>query len=232
LISNDTRCLIISPHPDDETLGCGGLIRKIKKAGGEVYVQIMTYGDEAQYGGFSESSTRESELSAAMNYLEIDDYEVFFAGDEYHLKLDTLPEKDVLDKIEKGSRLSLNELNPNMVLIPASNSYNVDHRVTYQCAFTALRPRPHNLKSYSPVVMVYDNPSFSWSDAPFRANFFIDIEEEIEEKLHALSLYASQMRADPHERSLENIRKIHEVIGRSQGVRYAEHFELIRYFVT
>ncbi|SVC04051.1 uncharacterized protein METZ01_LOCUS256905, partial [marine metagenome] len=32
--------LVISPHADDEVLGCGGLMDKIKKSGGSVYALI------------------------------------------------------------------------------------------------------------------------------------------------------------------------------------------------
>ncbi|MCJ8347660.1 PIG-L family deacetylase [bacterium] len=230
MINENTNLLIISPHPDDETLGCGGLIQKVKKAGGKVHILIMTYGDEPQYGGFSESATRESELEAVMKFFKIDGYEVLFPGDKYHLRLDTISEKEILDALEKKSKYSLNTLKPNMVAIPAPNSYNVDHRVTYQCCFTALRPRPHHLKGFSPIVIEYDNPSFTWNNQSFDANFFLDIEDELENKLHGLSLYASQMRQDPHERSVENIRNIHYIQGRSQGVKAVENFRIIRYF--
>ena len=153
MIDQNTKLLIVSPHPDDETLGCGGLIQKVKKAGGKVYIIIMTYGDEPQYGGFSECSTREKELEDVMKFLQVDGYEVLLPGDKYHLKLDSIPEKEILDLLEKKSQYSLNNLKPNLVAIPAPNSYNVDHRVTYQCCFTALRLRPHHLKGFSPYVI-------------------------------------------------------------------------------
>ena len=34
--------LIIAPHPDDETLGCGGTIFKHKKKGDNVFLVIIT----------------------------------------------------------------------------------------------------------------------------------------------------------------------------------------------
>ena len=226
---SDMRLLILSPHPDDETLGCGGLIRRIKKAGGEVYVMIITYGDEAQYGGFSEKSTRLTELENVMSFLKVDDFEVLLAGEQYHLMLDQVPEKVLLDKIEKDARLNLNQLKPNVVALPAGDSYNVDHSATYQAGFTALRPRPHNLKSYCPLVITYDDLCF-WSHQKLAGNLFINIENEIDDKLHALSLYKSQMREDPHERSIENIRNYHSVLGRSQGVKYVEQYVINRLF--
>src|SRR3990167_4258794 len=39
------KLLVIAPHPDDEVIGCGGLIAKIKDAGGQVYVLFLTVGD-------------------------------------------------------------------------------------------------------------------------------------------------------------------------------------------
>ncbi len=45
LISSRTRLLIVSPHPDDETLGAGGLIQRVVQAGGIVKVVFMTNGD-------------------------------------------------------------------------------------------------------------------------------------------------------------------------------------------
>jgi LmbE family N-acetylglucosaminyl deacetylase len=44
------RLLIISPHSDDETLGCGGLIAQALRAGAEVKVVLVTNGDGFHYG--------------------------------------------------------------------------------------------------------------------------------------------------------------------------------------
>lgn len=43
-ITADARALIIAPHPDDETLGCGGLIAQLCDAGIPPIVVIMTDG--------------------------------------------------------------------------------------------------------------------------------------------------------------------------------------------
>jgi LmbE family N-acetylglucosaminyl deacetylase len=45
-----TSILIFSPHPDDETLGTGGLIQETLKAGGHVHVVFMTNGDAFRVG--------------------------------------------------------------------------------------------------------------------------------------------------------------------------------------
>jgi LmbE family N-acetylglucosaminyl deacetylase len=44
-VSPHTRLVVFSPHPDDETLGAGGLIQRVLRAGGTVKVVFMTSGD-------------------------------------------------------------------------------------------------------------------------------------------------------------------------------------------
>jgi LmbE family N-acetylglucosaminyl deacetylase len=41
--------LILSPHPDDETLCCGGLIQQAQAAGAQVYVTFLTSGDGFEF---------------------------------------------------------------------------------------------------------------------------------------------------------------------------------------
>ncbi len=45
LISHHTRLMLFAPHPDDVTLGAGGLIQRVLAAGGKVKVVYMTNGD-------------------------------------------------------------------------------------------------------------------------------------------------------------------------------------------
>jgi LmbE family N-acetylglucosaminyl deacetylase len=44
-----TRLLVVAPHPDDETLCCGGIIQRVLAAGGEVSVLWITSGDAARW---------------------------------------------------------------------------------------------------------------------------------------------------------------------------------------
>jgi LmbE family N-acetylglucosaminyl deacetylase len=47
-ISSATSLLVVSPHPDDETLCCGGVIQRVVRAGGRVTVVWLTSGDAAR----------------------------------------------------------------------------------------------------------------------------------------------------------------------------------------
>lgn len=47
------RLLVVAPHPDDESLGAGGLMARARRRGSEVYVVLLTLGD-----GFAEDAAR------------------------------------------------------------------------------------------------------------------------------------------------------------------------------
>mgnify|MGYP002412367006 CR=1 FL=1 len=49
LLSSDDRILILAPHPDDEVLGCGGIIQQAVKMGLPVHVVFLTYGDANEW---------------------------------------------------------------------------------------------------------------------------------------------------------------------------------------
>ncbi|HEY9132439.1 MAG TPA: PIG-L family deacetylase [Dyella sp.] len=44
-LDRQTRLLVIAPHPDDETIGAGGLLQQVREAGGEVRIWLLTDGD-------------------------------------------------------------------------------------------------------------------------------------------------------------------------------------------
>lgn len=57
-IDRSTRLLVVAPHPDDEVLGAGGLIQRVRASGGVVRVLMMTSGD-----GFPEGVERADGIS-------------------------------------------------------------------------------------------------------------------------------------------------------------------------
>ncbi|MDD5506660.1 MAG: PIG-L family deacetylase, partial [Candidatus Omnitrophica bacterium] len=47
--SKDDRIFILAPHPDDETIGCGGIIQEALSKGADVRVIYLTNGDHNQF---------------------------------------------------------------------------------------------------------------------------------------------------------------------------------------
>ena len=115
---NNERLLIIAPHADDE-IGCSGLINKIKKGGGKVFIQVLVM------GGFNKIGSRKikkedwkKEFLQASNFLKVDDYEITFFDDEKMLRLDTIPLADIINILELKSKISISKIKPTIVAIP------------------------------------------------------------------------------------------------------------------
>ena len=49
MLKTDDRILILAPHPDDEVLGCGGVILQAIKKGLPLKVVFFTYGDSNEW---------------------------------------------------------------------------------------------------------------------------------------------------------------------------------------
>ena len=225
------RLLVIAPHPDDEILGCGGLIPKVKKAGGEVHVLIMTVGSIAQYGGNSDTKIRTRELEKVAKFLKFNSYHLALPGEKYHLLLDRVPKKDLIRIIESGEKVSLSATKPTMVCTPFLHSTNQDHVAVAEAAFTACRPVEGKTKPIPKIVLSYEQPETAWTRVEFHPNFFVDISEELKTKIDALKLYSSQVREEPHPRSAENLIRMAELRGREVGMKAAEAFECHRFVI-
>lgn len=224
------KVLVIAPHPDDEVLGCGGLISKVKKEGGKVHVLCFTVGNIKQYGGYSNTEKRIKEMNKVMRYLKVDSFNLALAGDEYHLKLDKVPQKKLINIIEKGE-VSISTVTPNIVCIPFIGSTNQDHVAVAKASFTACRPVKDARKNISQIVLSYEQPETNWTRKRFHPNFFVDISRDLKTKQKALSLYSSQVRSKNHPRTLNTIEKIAELRGNEISVRYAEAYECHRFII-
>jgi LmbE family N-acetylglucosaminyl deacetylase len=53
------RLLVVAPHPDDETLGCGGTVARHAEAGDDVCVLVVTDGGSSRAGGIGRDEMRQ-----------------------------------------------------------------------------------------------------------------------------------------------------------------------------
>ena len=93
-VPRGTRLLVVAPHPDDETLAAGGLIRRVESTGGSVMVVLVTSGDAFAEGVEKEDritqptpddyrnygTLRNGETVAAMKVLGVPRQRVRFLG--------------------------------------------------------------------------------------------------------------------------------------------------------
>jgi len=222
------RLLVVSPHADDESFGCAGTIAKIKEAGGEVFVLVMSVGDLKHYDGKNDivsGNTRSEEFAKVAEFLKIDDYDIFYTDAETHLRLDAIPQRDLISVIEKDSKVAIDRINPTMVALPAI-SYNQDHVATFKAGFTACRPHDPTVKSFPQIVLSYDNQTLFWNVDydKYHPNLYVDISDFLDTKIKAMSLHKSQLRHSPHHCSIENMEYLARVRGHEISVEAAEAF--------
>jgi LmbE family N-acetylglucosaminyl deacetylase len=225
---SDKILLVLAPHPDDEILGCGGLMAKIKDAGGKVFVIIFAVGNVKQIGGESRTDKRIKEVEKVMEYMKVDGYEIVYMDDNIHLKLDVMPRKDLIDIIESKSKYSINKINPDIIAVPSLACQNQDHEAVFHASFTACRPRVKDGLNNTPTVLVYEQVDNLWTSRSFKPNFYVDISEHLSIKIQALSLYKSQMREEPNLRSINNVKRLSQLRGSEICVEAAEAFECYR----
>lgn len=227
------RLLVISPHADDETAGAGGLMRRVKEAGGEVYVMVLTVGDLAHYdasGGKTLANQRSEELGNAMRVLGVDDWEICYNDSDLHLRLDSIPRRDLVSKIERESKLAIDKIKPTILALPAP-SFNQDHEVLFKAGITASRPHLASMKPFQRTVLVMDAPQLAWGEYQFKPNFYVNITDCLDKKLEAYRCHASQLRPDPHQGGVEALRILAEARGREISVQAAEAFETLRFVI-
>ncbi len=229
---SEQRLLVIAPHADDEVIGCGGLMAKMKDLGGEVFVQVLTVADldhyDGQEGHATAAYTRADELAAAMECIGVDDFEILLDDPEWHLRLDKMPRRDLVNLFERESRLAVDKIKPTMVALPAP-SFNQDHEAVFYAGLTACRPHLATLKPFQQLVLIADSPQLAWNDRNFKPNMYVDITKYLNKKLEAFSKHESQQRPDPHMGGLEALKALAEWRGREISVQAAEAYDCMRF---
>ncbi len=226
-LSSVERALVISPHADDEALACGGLMARLADRGAETFVQFMTVDGFHHYGldGGTTYQQRLDEIEAVAKLLGFS-WDIAYGDQDLIEKLDTVPKRDLVDLFETR----INELRPDVVLIPSGADYDQDHVATFETAVAALRPiAPVFGKHLVPDVLVYESPKIMWwvDDIP-RPEAFVDITGVLDRKLEALAAYESQARPSPHIRCEESVAALACLRGKEIGVEHAEAFKVLR----
>lgn len=201
------KTLILSPHIDDEVLGCGGLINERVKSRDQVFVQFFGVED------FHEVPRNErlNELKDVSAFLGFD-YDIFSN------EVNNYKSQMLVDQITS----LINRIKPNEIFIP-NRAYNKDHTAVNDASFIALRP--HDRNHFVEKVYEYEVDQYQiWGRHEFKPNFFISI--DIKKKVDAYLLHASQVRNMRPPKMLEEFSAIR---GYSINVPYAEAFNIIRY---
>jgi len=197
---------------------------KLKSQNAPVYVAIITNGHIGAPELFSKEGTERvrAEAIAAHKYLGVEN--TFFL-DFPAPRLDTIPSYRLSLAIEK----IIKENFITDLYVPHSGDIHKDHCIAYEACLVASRPIGCPVKK----ILAYETLSETeWAaplpDRAFIPTVFVEINNFIEDKLHAFSMYSTQVKESPHPRSKEGITTLARLRGSTIGSKYAEAFMLVR----
>jgi LmbE family N-acetylglucosaminyl deacetylase len=169
------RLLVLAPHPDDEVIGCGGLVAQHLRERRAVRVVVVSDGAQAGDG-----ATREAESLAALATL----------GEPVAVDFLRFPDRGLETVRELPARLAqiVRDFAPDLILVPSPVEIHPDHLALAR-AFCEAVAGDESLFAERAVAKV----AFYEVSAPMRPNALVDISDVADAKYAAIAMHASQL---------------------------------------
>ena len=215
--------LVVAPHPDDETFGCGGTLLRHKSEGDSIHWLIATRMDVAM--GYSEEqmATREVQLQRVAERYNFDSINRL---DFVTTRLDELPIGNIVGSISGVVKNTM----PNIVYLPYRGDVHTDHRVVFDAVISCTKWfRNPSIKR----ILCYETLSetefgINPDSNGFRPNVFVDISRHMDSKLAIMEVYGTELGTFPFPRSIEAVRALAALRGTAAGCSEAEAFMLLK----
>ena len=216
------RVMVVAPHPDDETLGVGGTIAKYSAQGADIFVLIVSGHLPPLYSRKDYDKTVHEAQSA---------FKLLGVSQSEFLEIPaTMMNIEPLHKVNGRISKIINDFKPHIVFCPYPDRH-IDHRLIFDSVMVATRPV--GIGRDIEILAAYETLSETHWNAPhiepnFTPNWVVDITEQIDNKLDALSCYKSQISDFPGPRSIEAVEALAKFRGTQAGFGYGEGFHVIR----
>jgi len=228
--------LVVSAHPDDETIGMAGTLKKLskhhdikvlfladgitaRKKAGHVNSPQYEVSEKDRNRILEEIEIRKTHAKNALSLLGVRKMKFLDLPDN---ELDTIPFLKIVKEIEK----EILTTKCGVIFTHHYNDLNVDHCIAYEASITAARPIFNS--TVRSIISFEAVSSTDWRyPYQFKPNMFIDISAELNVKLRALEAYKNEIRKYTHPRSKETIEAVARRWGSLYGFQAAEAFEVI-----
>ena len=191
--------VVIAPHPDDEALGCGGLLALLHQARQPVAAVLvsdgtMSHPNSALFPAPARQAVRTAEFRHALTILGIDDTEPLLLGLPDG-KVPNSPTEPGFTEAVTQLRNFLEQQQATTVLVPWRRDPHPDHRATAHLvqATLAAMPRPPRRLEY--VVWAWERAAPE--DLPMTADavqgFRLDVAAGLQQKQRAIAAHRSQV---------------------------------------
>ncbi|MDC1317219.1 PIG-L family deacetylase [Flavobacteriaceae bacterium] len=216
--------VIISAHPDDETLGAGGTMLKHKEGGDKLYWIITT--KMKIKDGFSKKriDLRNKEIQKVSDHYGI---EKTFQLDYSTMSLNSESVNQIIPEVSDIFR----KIEPNVIYCVNRTDAHSDHKYTFEsimaCTKSFRFPSIKKVLLYECISETEFAPAIP--ERIFQPNYFVDISKYFHKKIDIMKIYESELDEHPFPRSLKNIEALSVFRGATAGVYYAEAFQLIKF---
>lgn len=161
----ENKVLIVAPHPDDEVLGCSGLIQRMIENGKQVYVVILSGGEKSHQDccHIDEPTLIDSRRNLSQKAAEI----LGLPLNQLHF-LD-YPDGRISYNNAENQRLQtlIRELSPNAIFVPHTGDGWSDHIETGNIIRKIIRTKPASILLYEYCVWFwyYNVWNIDWGNA-------------------------------------------------------------------
>ncbi len=175
------RVLVLAPHPDDETIGCGATLALHAEAGDPIHVTFLTAGTTGDPTGREDKAAyaklREREAREAAKHLGIGSMEFWGYPDNFEVN-----ENDLAGVEPRVDEL-FDRVKPDVVYAPHLGDQHSDHFVAAVLVQRVLARRKSATRAFGFEV---------WS--AHAATWVVDVSRVYAKKMAALACYASQLK--------------------------------------
>ena len=216
--------LVVAPHPDDETLGCGGTLFRRKSEGASLIWVIVTSVSESLNWSEQEQQNRDNEIKrVSKSYGFKDVYELGLPSAE----LDTIPKHEIINSFSK----IVSKSSPNEIFLPFYGDSHSDHSIIAECMNSALKWSNNSPLSIYSYETLSETEMGNGIKGNFVPNVYIDISKYLSKKIKTMSIYENQLGQHPFPRSSLSIESLAYLRGSTIGVKAAEAFSLVKQII-
>ncbi len=216
------KVLVVAVHPDDETLGCGGTLLRLRDEGAEIHWMIVTSMEEKN--GFSKDVISRREY-------EVDRVAEMYGFSEVHslgfptTHLDEVPLSELVNSISAVFK----KIQPNQLFLPFHNDVHSDHQYAFAAAYSCTKIfRYPSIRKIMMMETLSETDFAESSRGGFVPNMFVDISKQFDRKMQILKVYESELKPHPFPRSAKSIECLAILRGAAAGCIYAESFVLLK----
>ena len=220
-MNKKNKILVIVAHQDDETIGCGGTIKKLSSMGNKVEVIFVTDGktgiDQRNLYGKDIVSVRMSEAKQASEILGVDKISTLSVPCQNVNSDDQDLFHKVISKIRK--------FKPSVVITHSNKDKHRDHRAVSNLVVESCWKSSENIHSELGKTHVVDDVWAMEITDLLDVDYVVDITNYIDFKLEAMKIYESQEQVING--IFDHIIGLSKVRGYSIGVKHGEGFKRI-----